>query len=243
MKRCLILSCSQTKRPDAGELPAVERYDGPAFRVWRKFVREGPPERQPVDLFVLSAQYGLIAGGHPVTDYDQRMTRQRAAQLREQVCAAFRAQIAEGGYDQVFLSLGRDYLAALAGCEMPAGVQVSRASSGARLSELKAWLYGQPVSPPAQEPPAAVEPARGWAVIRGARIEMTAEEVLAAARQALAQGPGDVSRHRWYVQVDEQRVGPKWLVSVLTGLPVRAFVADEARRALRQLGIEVQRNE
>jgi len=31
--RLLILSCSQRKRPDSGLLPAIERYDGPVFRV------------------------------------------------------------------------------------------------------------------------------------------------------------------------------------------------------------------
>ena len=72
---------------------------------------------------------------------------------------------------------------------------------------------------------------------------MTPDEVLTAARQALVEGRGRPSNYRsWYVQVDDQRVGPKWLVSQLTGLPVSAFVADEARRALRQLGIPVYRN-
>ena len=43
----------------------------------------------------------------------------------------------------------------------------------------------------------------------------------------------------WYVQVDDQQVPPKWLVSKLTGLPVNAFHTNEARRVLHQLGIEV----
>jgi hypothetical protein len=38
----LILACSRRKRPDEGLLPAIERYDGPAFRVLRRFLREMP---------------------------------------------------------------------------------------------------------------------------------------------------------------------------------------------------------
>jgi hypothetical protein len=38
----LILACSRRKRPDEGLLPAIERYDGPAFRVLRHFLREMP---------------------------------------------------------------------------------------------------------------------------------------------------------------------------------------------------------
>jgi|SRR5215210_261396 len=36
----LILACSQRKRLDKKLLPAVERYDGAAFRVLRRFLRE-----------------------------------------------------------------------------------------------------------------------------------------------------------------------------------------------------------
>jgi hypothetical protein len=38
--RMLILACSRRKRPDEGLLPAIERYDGPAFRVLRRFLRK-----------------------------------------------------------------------------------------------------------------------------------------------------------------------------------------------------------
>jgi hypothetical protein len=36
--RMLILACSQRKLLDEGLLPAVERYDDPAFRVLRRFL-------------------------------------------------------------------------------------------------------------------------------------------------------------------------------------------------------------
>jgi hypothetical protein len=41
-RRMLILACSRRKRPDEGLLPAIERYDGPAFRMVRRFLREMP---------------------------------------------------------------------------------------------------------------------------------------------------------------------------------------------------------
>ena len=40
MCRMLILSCSSRKKPTNRQMPAIERYDGPAFRVLRKFLRE-----------------------------------------------------------------------------------------------------------------------------------------------------------------------------------------------------------
>ena len=231
-------------------MPAIERYDGPAFRVVRKFLREAPTTLQNVDIYILSAKYGLIPASEHIVDYDQRMTADRAQELQGKVCAAFQGRVAESGYAQVFLSLGRTYRAALDGCEAVALVKdltISRAPSGKRLSELKAWLYGQPLTEleegepvPLPSLPVDVE---GRAILRGVQIEMTPGEVMGIARQALAEGRGDPANYRrWYTKIDGQRVGPKWLVSQVAGLPVGAFAADEARRVLRLLGIQVYRD-
>ena len=39
-KRLLILGCADRKRDSGGLLPALDRYDGPAYRVIRTFLRE-----------------------------------------------------------------------------------------------------------------------------------------------------------------------------------------------------------
>ncbi len=66
MADCLILSCSQTKRLEAG--PAYEVYNGPYYRILRKY---GPP--WPVDIYVLSAKHGLIPVTHSIEPYDQKL--------------------------------------------------------------------------------------------------------------------------------------------------------------------------
>jgi len=40
MGRLLFIACSQRKNPAEGVLPALDRYDGPAFGVLRKYLRE-----------------------------------------------------------------------------------------------------------------------------------------------------------------------------------------------------------
>jgi hypothetical protein len=85
-ERLLILACSQRKRPDEGLLPAVERYDGPTFRVLRRFLREGISE--PPDVLILSAEHGLIPQDLPIAAYDRKMTPARARELRPQILAA-----------------------------------------------------------------------------------------------------------------------------------------------------------
>ena len=39
-KRLLILGCADRKRDSSGLLPALDRYDGPAYRMIRNFLRE-----------------------------------------------------------------------------------------------------------------------------------------------------------------------------------------------------------
>ena len=247
MTRYLILSCTQAKQDDGGLLPALERYDGPTFRVVRRFLAQADPALHDVDIYVLSARYGLIAADTLVEDYDQRMTPTRAAELRPQVLTRLQ-EILGQGYSEVFLSLGRAYLEAVSGFEtlVPADTQVtvSQATAGRRLTELKRWLYRLPRGALASDQPKRSVRVSGRATLRGQQIEATPEEILALARQALAEGHGNSRNFRdWYTLLDGERVSTKWLISQLSGLHVSEFQASEARRVLGQLGIEVYRDE
>lgn len=83
-KQLLIIGCSARKLKSLGDIPAVARYDGPVFKVLRKFLRE---YRWPKELSVavLSAEYGLIGAMTPVADYDRKMDGGRAQELRPYV--------------------------------------------------------------------------------------------------------------------------------------------------------------
>src|SRR3712207_7357474 len=48
------------RSPEPRPLPAAERYDGPAFRVLRRYLRTWPA--CPPTVFILSAEFGLIHG-------------------------------------------------------------------------------------------------------------------------------------------------------------------------------------
>jgi cytoplasmic iron level regulating protein YaaA (DUF328/UPF0246 family) len=77
--RVLILACSARKKVAESLMPAIERYDGPSFRVLRKFLRTSTEE---VGIWILSAEFGLIPSCEPIPWYDCRMTISRARQLR-----------------------------------------------------------------------------------------------------------------------------------------------------------------
>lgn len=239
--RCLILGCTEAKRKDDDDLPAWERYNGPTFQVMRRFLREAEPQLQDVDIYILSAEYGLIDADQPVADYDRRMTTARAAELRPEVSKRLR-EILGQYYDEVFISLSQAYLEAVDDLDTMGadGTQmtVSQTTMGQRLTELKRWLYRLPEEDRSKARPAPA--VTGQAVLRGQRIEATKDQVLNLARRALVDGLGRPHNYRtWYALVDGEKVSTKWLASLLSGLPVSEFQASEARRVLRQLGVEV----
>lgn len=240
-RRLLILSCSQRKRSDPGLLPAIERYDGPAFRVLRRFLRE-QTDRAGLDVFVLSAVYGLVPANCPIAEYDQVMTPQWAAELNDEVLAVF-ANLIRTRYTELCLAMSAKYLIALEGWPVliPLGVSVMVADGpqGVKLAQLKRWLWGETVEEPGRKLK-VIEP-RGVARLRGVELRLMPAQVFEQAQAALAEdGTGANCFREWYVEVDGQRVAPKWLVRVLTGLPVSAFTTGEARRVLCQLGLHVR---
>lgn len=107
MRELLIVSCSSLKWDAPGEVPAVMRYNGPAYRLLRSFFRErGWPH--PVKLAVLSAEYGLIGGLASIPMYDRRMTPERARELEGRIAATLKAWSAV--CSSLIAVCGKDYL-------------------------------------------------------------------------------------------------------------------------------------
>lgn len=240
-RRLLILSCAQKKCSYPGLQIALNRYDGPMFRILRKFLRECPSKAKTLDVFILSAKFGLISARRSIPNYNCRMTSLRASRLKNQVLTKLQSVLTNRHYKELLVNVGKDYFQALAGYEqvIPSDlkVKVSITTRSRRQAELYDWLHG---SPPVSSPITASR--KGKTRIRGIEVALTPEQVMDVARRALEKGRDGSTRYQsWYVQVDEQRVPPKWLVSQLTELPVSDFVSDEARRVLMQLGIKVVR--
>lgn len=144
-RRTLILACSATKRKDPGQMSALARYDGPAWRTLRANMSCSiePP-------LALSAAFGLISVYEEIPDYDQRMSyppklnmiRLVSGQLAE---LARRDQLGDeilafGGlaYRET-LRLARDHAALDFGRHLPQ-FQFTSGGIGEQLGQLKAWL-------------------------------------------------------------------------------------------------------
>ncbi len=247
MKRCLLITCSKAKLSNQNLLPAIERYDGPCFRVLRRFFREIPSGKDDLKVLVLSAKYGLISGDQLIPNYDCIMTAARAEELRPQVLDSLERQIAEGYWTEIFVLMSANYHEVILGFEanLPSKIEVicAKGAQGVKARQLRDWLHGSTISLAAKDADCAARRLqRGYASIHGHLLSLTPAQVIGKAQQALRSGYGQPDSYRdWYVMVGEKRVGPKWLVSQIAGLPVSDFTSGEARRVLTELGIEVRR--
>lgn len=243
--RLLVLACSQRKRAGVELLPAIERYDGPTFRVLRAFLRDNPNPREHPNVFILSAAYGLIPAAQPISHYDQLMTAQRADELRIQVLKIF-STLPQADYTEICFALGKTYKRALVGwtkfASPFASVTIVEGAQGVKLARLRCWLRKEESTDRKSVRPCTIMKPRGIAHLHGIEIRRTPVQIFEHARAALQDGEAGASvlRH-WYVQIDNYRIAPKWLVSSLTGLSVSQFTSEDARRVLGQLGIQTQR--
>ena len=104
-RQLLIVSCSDKKCPDVGNMKALDRYTGQLFT---KMKAEGIPPN--VDIAILSAKHGLIRSDTQIEKYDQLMTpeiRDKFISDPEQM-KKIRDTI-DGDYDKVFVTGGKNY--------------------------------------------------------------------------------------------------------------------------------------
>lgn len=148
--RVLLLSCSQRKRSQPGVLPALERYDGPAFRVLRRYLRGLASD--PPDVYILSAEFGLIPADRSIPNYDRRMTRRRAEELQPAVAEVLGRIFTDSNHaplepHRLLVCLGKDYLHALHGYDGPAAAilteRIVAGGLGHKLTALRDWLYSE----------------------------------------------------------------------------------------------------
>lgn len=236
----LILSCSERKRGEPELLAAVERYDSPTFRVVRRFLHERPSKK--LDILIVSAKFGLVFFDQLIPNYDQRMTSMRAQELHPRVIAELEDILERQSYQELCFCMGRDYLQVLEGYDklVPPELTVTVVTGppGKKLAELHRWLYSKV---PVRERFAQPMLAHGRGRLHGIEINISSTRVLEMARRALMEGQGNPTNYySWYVQVDDKRVAPKWLVWHLLRLPLNTFTTSEACRLLTQLGLEVR---
>lgn len=139
----LILSCSQTKIKNKDLLPAIERYDGPSYKVLRKIMNSSNYNNS-LDIAIISAKYGLLQPHEKIEDYDLKMNKEIAESLNNKVAEELRKQISNNKYENIFINIGSDYNLAVDGFnkKLPRNTEIlyAKGKIGERLSQMKKWL-------------------------------------------------------------------------------------------------------
>lgn len=139
----LILGCSKRKRKlPSTPIPAIERYDGPFYRIIRKAFREHG-KLNNLGIMILSAKYGLIGPDEEIASYDQRMTREMAKSMSGSAYRSLANTLKTNQYKEVMINLGEQYTMALSESRDVLANQKVRYGSGGigeRIKQLKEWL-------------------------------------------------------------------------------------------------------
>ncbi len=139
----LILSCSQKKVKNPTLLPAIERYDGPSYRVLRKIIYSSNYNNS-LDIAIISAKYGLLRPNENIEDYDLKMNQEIAKSIKNKVIQKLRRQISNKKYENIFINLGSDYKLSIDGFDrnIPKNTKLLYADGkiGEKLSRMKKWL-------------------------------------------------------------------------------------------------------
>lgn len=133
--RLLILPCSKRKK-QLNNVCSINLYDGPFYRILRKYSLNN------IDLMILSAKYGLISSNDLISYYDQKMTRNRAEEMAGEIASKIEKVVDDNNYDEIFINLGKNYMAALKESKIlsSANAIVASGEIGERLHQLKTWL-------------------------------------------------------------------------------------------------------
>ena len=138
MTALLVVSCSKTKK-HLSNVPAIELYDGQAYRVLKKRTT------QNLEIVIISAKYGFLRSTDIISYYDQVMTVSQAAGMRKEVSAGIMNIVSGGNFRRIFISLGFPYNLAVSGelmgfLDENFHLQVAHGPIGKRLHQLKEWL-------------------------------------------------------------------------------------------------------
>jgi hypothetical protein len=148
MTGIMIISCSSSKNSSNGEMQAIERYEGTTYKIIKKARNEGYWP-QDTHIFIVSAKYGLISEQSLIEPYDQKMTKERAIELRSKVSAALDLVLRQTDYKEIFVNMGKIYmLSTQSSSEMERArrtgiLKEAYGGIGMRLGQTKAWIVGQ----------------------------------------------------------------------------------------------------
>ena len=141
-RKLLVLGCSRRKLANRELLPAINRYDGPHFRILRR-IRQDNGSIIPKTL-VLSAYYGLIDIDEKIADYDAVLGKRPSEEWIAMVKSQLALKLLLLQPSEIFIFGGKIYREVIEQCLDELDVKTNRIAPkggiGQKLSALNKWL-------------------------------------------------------------------------------------------------------
>jgi cytoplasmic iron level regulating protein YaaA (DUF328/UPF0246 family) len=139
-RRLLVINCSNRKIKREGLVPAWERYQGGCFPLLKQLetVSAIPVN---LDIFIISAKYGLLKTSDLIGWYNIQMTPERAESLRDFVQEAIQAQLRSIPYSQSLIFLEPLYKLCVESVPFPSPIYLEDLTEE-NLSLLRSWVLG-----------------------------------------------------------------------------------------------------
>lgn len=142
--RLLVMSCSNRKIKEPALMPAWERYNGPAYWVVNKSLKDIKcPETTHI---IISAKYGVIEPTLPIPDYNVKMTPFLAKTQSKTIRERLQMKVDEVKPSEILVFAGPHYQAAVMPPTSWAGdvpVTAVWGQLGFRYQLLRAWYRGE----------------------------------------------------------------------------------------------------
>jgi hypothetical protein len=144
----LLISCSASKNDTSELIPALDRYRGNVYKIIKRAKREGYWP-QAIDVFIISAKYRLISEHTLIEYYDQKMTGDRADELRVEVSHDLDKLLRERQFDKIFINLSKVYMRSISlsqeieGARQRGVLQEALGGIGEKQHQTKVWLQEQ----------------------------------------------------------------------------------------------------
>jgi hypothetical protein len=133
----LIIACSARKKHVDRAIPAIELYDGPAYRMLRKRL-SGAPNK--LVIWVLSAKHGLMWADSPIFWYDERLENDKLLLIKQDVESFIERNAKPSSFDSIYIWAGKKYLETLPPSFLTrSNVKIAKGPIGKKLGQLKSW--------------------------------------------------------------------------------------------------------
>jgi len=134
----LIISCSEKKSSIPNPSPAINLYDGPFYKMIRKFESENSLSN--FHIMIISARYGLLGLYDLISKYNQKMTPDSAKKLNKKITKEMVAFLEDKNYDEILISMGKTYCLTLENLEFNKPIKYAEGRIGEKLSTTKSWI-------------------------------------------------------------------------------------------------------